>query len=54
VFEGVTAPECPESVELGCGMPGPGRVCTDQMRRGSPFIQDCISAGLTRATQRPS
>ena len=54
VIEGVTVPECPESVELGCGMPGPGRLCTDQMRRGTPFIQDCISAGLTRATQRPS
>jgi len=44
---------CPESVELGCGMPGPGRLCTNQMRRGTPFIQDCISAGLTRKMSRP-
>tara|TARA_R110000744_G_C19116705_1_gene535455 strand:- start:406 stop:672 length:267 start_codon:yes stop_codon:yes gene_type:complete len=47
-------PQCPESVEIGCGMPGPGSVCTDQIRRGTPFIQDCISAGLTRGITRPS
>ena len=53
--------KCPESVELGCGMP-PHKIsimgktintCTDEVKRGTPFIQDCISSGLTRRISRP-
>jgi hypothetical protein len=61
VVEGVAVTECPESVELGCGMPPHkwnigGKIintCTNEVKRGTPFIQDCISAGLTRRISRP-